>query len=329
MATYSKNTGTTGKMYIVDNGTTVEFLVDAGQGATHNERMPWRYTINNSTSGWQYYNLTSGGGQRSLGKWTITKDQTVKFELGDTNTSGLGGPSTLTANITRVGPPPKPDVWNPNNITANSIGGYASNMRNGGSPLTKVELAYGTSFQNGAPQKIISIALNGGGTITGLAEKTTYYIQLRYTNAKGSSPWSDATSATTYGYPRANRPSLSNVQQTSINASFSTSSDGGSPILEYQIGYGKSGSAPTNYASGKSATLTKLVPGTTYYVWGRARNKFGWGPWSSNISTRTTSGSWFYYNGAYRRAVPYVKVNGVWKPATPLINIAGLWQPGG
>ena len=109
MATYSKRTGSTGTMYIHDDGKNLTYIIDPGQTATRNASMPWRYTINGTTSSWKYYNLTSGGGQRTLATFTsVTTNQTVAFELGDTGTDGLGGPTRMTADIKRVGAPPQP-----------------------------------------------------------------------------------------------------------------------------------------------------------------------------------------------------------------------------
>lgn len=318
-------------MYIHDDGTDIEFLVDAGQTSTWVSRMPWRYTINNKTSAWQYYNHTSGGGMRSLGTFTPGRyDQTVKFELGDTGSYGLGGPTTLTANIKRVGAPPQPPAWRVTNLRDKSIsGGPGATIDNGGSALTKVELRYSTSPSG--PWTTVTIPNNVQYTIGNLERGTKYYFSVRYTNAYGTSPWSSVETATTYDLASGgSTPIISNVTQSSVNVSYTVSTyTGGKPIMSARVGYGTDPNAPQKYVTGTKMTISGLTPGLTYYFWGQAYTEFGWGYLSGRASARLLAGMWYFYQGQWRRAVPYVRVNGVWKPATPLIKIAGMWKPGG
>lgn len=334
MATYTKSTGATGTMYIHDNGTTIEFLINAGQTSTWVARMPWRYTINNKTSAWQYYNHTSGGGTRSLGVFTPGRyDQTVKFELGDTGSYGLGGPTTLTANIKRVSEPPKPPPWKITSVRDQSVSGtYPDVIDNGGSPLTKVELRYGkSSDMTSSSNTTIVIPNNVSYTVQNLSRDTVYYFWIRYTNAIGTGLWSDYAAVRTYDVAAGgSTPIISNVTQSSVNVSYTvTVYTGGKPIMSARVGYGTDPNAPQKYVTGTKMTISGLTPGLTYYFWGQAYTEFGWGDLSGRASAKLPAGMWYFYQGQWRRAVPYVRVNGVWKPAAPLINIAGLWRPGG
>lgn len=71
--------------------------------------------------------------------------------------------------------------------------------------------------------------------------------------------------------------------------------DGGSPILQHQIGWGTSPNVPGNGGGFGNLTVgtgsgfvTGLTPGTRYYFWSRWRNAIGFGPWSprNEVTTR-------------------------------------------
>lgn len=71
------------------------------------------------------------------------------------------------------------------------------------------------------------------------------------------------------------------------------SGDGGSPILQHQIGWGTSpnivgqgGGFGNLTISTGSGFISGLTPGATYYFWNRWRNAVGWGPWSPRNDVR-------------------------------------------
>ncbi|QIG57833.1 minor tail protein [Microbacterium phage PauloDiaboli] len=75
---------------------------------------------------------------------------------------------------------------------------------------------------------------------------------------------------------------------TSLRYRFSGNSDGGSPIREWQIGYGTSPST-VQYTVGSSGTSTigGLSEHTTWYFWSRGRNDVGWSGWSNRLQGNT------------------------------------------
>lgn len=118
------------------------------------------------------------------------------------------------------------------------------------------------------------------------------------------------------------------VDQDSFRYKFQGNGDGGSAILEWQIGYGGSSSLPQLYLkSSGTSTISKLKQGFTYFVWSRGRNAVGWGPWSARSVVTTYTGSRVKVSGVWEDAVPYVKVNGVWKMAQPYVKTGGIWKP--
>jgi hypothetical protein len=130
--------------------------------------------------------------------------------------------------------------------------------------------------------------------------------------------------------PAAPTPlSLDQIGHTSIRYRFSGNSNGGSVILEWQVGYGTD---PTKvqYTLGSSGTsvVGGLSLGTRWYFWSRGRNAVGWGPWSTRLDARTLAGSRVNLSGVWKEAIAYVKVAGVWKQAIPFLNVAGTWKDG-
>ncbi len=102
MVDYNKSTGSSGTMRIRDTGTTVEFWLNAGNSTTFNHDLPWGYTINGVTSNNRTFDYSAGDGWQRLGAWGVTTSQTVTFRLGDTGTSGFGGPTTHSVTINRA-----------------------------------------------------------------------------------------------------------------------------------------------------------------------------------------------------------------------------------
>jgi Fibronectin type III domain len=81
---------------------------------------------------------------------------------------------------------------------------------------------------------------------------------------------------------------------TSLRYRFGGTTDGGSPIREYQAqaSTSTSFSSPITLGSTGTTTFTGLQQGTTYYFRSRARNDIGWGPYSTTnaAGTGTTEG---------------------------------------
>lgn len=337
MASYTKDTGASGTMKIVDTGTRVEFWLRANS-STYNYQLPYGYTVNGTTDNSNSFRFEKGGDWQMLRSWAVSTSQTVYFRLQDSGTNSLGGPTTFSVAIKRAtypDPPTKPVV---SSITASSVYVTFSDGDNNGDAIDGRQIQYGTT----SPTNIVSS--DRSTTITGLKSGTQYYFRARTHNSEGYSAWTSYTGAKTLDEPAApGVVQISSIKQTSVRARFSDPSDtGGAAILERQIGYGVTNGTPTTtvkYAPNTGGTaaeqalnlalgisITNLAPGTTYYFRSRTRNSVGWSAWSAATAATTWAGGYVKVGGVWKTAVPYVKVGGVWKLARPMGRIFGYWE---
>lgn len=324
MTDYTKATGSTGTMKITDTGTVVEFWLKAGSG-TYNYQLPWGYTVNGVTNNNKTFRFEQGGAWQKLSSWTVTTTQTVTFRLFDSGTSGLGGPTTLTANINRSTVPAAPSPVTLSNITSTSVFATFTDGANGGAAIDQRRIGYGTDPN--ASQIIVSS--DGTTDITGLTPGTTYYFWAQTHNVNGWGLSSVRSQATTLKVPAApNPPIMSNVTQVSALATWTANNNGGTPILEYQVGYDTGFTGPSVFVNSVSSPklITGLSPATQYYFWVRARNSVGWSAWSNPFGIITVSGARVKVGGVWKNAIPYVRVDGVWVLARPWVKIMGVWK---
>lgn len=325
MTDYTKSTGSTGTMMIRDVGDGwVEFWLKAGS-ATFNHDLPWAYICNGTSSSWQQFDFVSGGSWQKIAWFYVTYSQTVTFKLGNTGTSGLGGPTDFNQYIFRASAPNPPSAPSIGTVGSSTVTLSFTDGANNGAGIDARQVGYGTD-----PSTVQATVNTGNSaTIGGLNPGTTYYFWARTHNSVGWSGWGGRSSATTVRVPDApSAPILSNAQPTTIDVAWTPNGNGGSPITGYEVGYGTSSSAPTTIATSSSSprTITGLVPGTVYFVWVRAINVVGPSPWSVAMSMRTLAGAYIKVGGVYKIAVPYVRVGGVWKLAQPYVKSLGVWK---
>jgi hypothetical protein len=78
------------------------------------------------------------------------------------------------------------------------------------------------------------------------------------------------------------------ISTTAIHVVFVGNYDGGSPVLEYEIGYGQSPSGPIyTIPSDGTTDVVGFTTGAHWYFWARGRNALGWSPWSNRVEAST------------------------------------------
>jgi hypothetical protein len=327
MVDFNKSTGSSGTMRIRDTGTTVEFWLNSGNSTTSNNNLPWSYTDASGTSGTLHFDYNANSGWQRLRSWTVTTDQTVTFRIGDTGTSGFGGPTSLSATIDRASIPSPPSACAFSSLTANTVVASFSDGASNGAAIDTRQIGFGTSSTS--VQHLVTS--DRSTLIIGLAPGTLYYFWARTHNAKGWSSWGPRSSITTPKVPPAPTPVIiSDVTQVSFWASFLGNGSGGSTVLEYRIYYNtqnnETGIQSVPYIGGTPRIVEDLLPGTLYYVWSRARNAVGWSAYSEVRTVRTIAGAYVTVGAVQVEAVPYVKVDGVWTLARPWGRVAGVWK---
>lgn len=171
-------------------------------------------------------------------------------------------------------------------ITVNSFRlhkGSNTTVPSTASGLTVAATCSGSTFASSKPS--MNVPAGGGwsssyalsGTRSGLASNTTYVVSV---SMNGSGTWGGtySFSITTSGStPSINPPStsdiiVSNLTETSVNLSFSVTSDGGSAVYDEAIELYTSGGTLIETKSGTNATFTGLSAGTSYYARAYCRN---------------------------------------------------------
>lgn len=77
--------------------------------------------------------------------------------------------------------------------------------------------------------------------------------------------------------------SVTPISDSAFHVVFYGNYDGGSPILEYQIGYGFSLGGPVATVTSDGTTdVGGFYSGQRVFFWSRARNALGWSGWSNN-----------------------------------------------
>lgn len=328
MTDYKKTTGYNGTMMIRDKGEStkkVELWFKAGYSSDWVNGLKFSWSAHGDTYS-KSINYPTGADWYHVATVTVTYSQYVTFRLvSDTSISGIGGPTTFKHWIHRDTEPDRPSTPRLSSITDDSVYVRFSDGDNGGDAINYRQIGYGTSSSYPQDYK----GSDGGTTVSGLSRGRRYYFWARTRNSVGYSNWSGRASAVTLDVPEeTTRPHVSNILATSAYVTFSPNGDGGSKILEYEVGYSTTEYVVDGYtvSSDRSTTITGLIPGTKYKIWARAKNSVGWSSWSTGTYITTVAGAYIQVGTERKLAVPYVNVNGVWKLAEPRVKKAGVWE---
>lgn len=326
MTDYILTISASSQMMIRDNGGWVEFWFHTGPQSWNNDQQ-YSFGANGSGSGVRKFRLVRGGNWQYVDSVYISYNQDISFTIYG---AGIGFPtSTFTQHIQRSTVPQAPTLLTAGPYSSTSFTISWRLNYDGGSGIVEWQLGYGQS-SNG-PTNTAPIS-GDDEVIGGFSPGQSMYFWVRVRNAVGWSGWSNRLQTTTWQVPAA--PGVAtfyNVTQKSAGISFPfvvRSTD--PPNLEKQFRYGTD---PTGVSIIGTVTIDEaveylynLIPGGTYYVWARARNSVGWGPWSASTKLTLIAGSRVLVAGAWKRAVPYVRVGGVWKVAEPWVKDLGVWK---
>lgn len=322
MVDYTRDIGGNTTLMIRDTGGNVEFWVRTGPTTWNNEQS-WSYGANGGNSPILHYRMVAGGNWQHFGTVFVGYDQDVRFTIYN---SSLGFPTyDFWQHISRSTVPAPPSIWQADTLSSTHIRVSISDGNNGGSAIVERQLGYG-----GNPNGVEYLWDITAGTtdIGAFAPGSRIFFWARTRNAIGWSGWSGRAEATTWRVPDSPNPvSFTDVDQKSVQTHFNDRFDGGQPILERQLGYGKDpDTATTTVTASPSDLISNLDPGKLYYFWSRSRNSIGWSPWSERSQVLLVAGARIYQGGEWKRAVPYIKVDGTWKVVRPWIRSAGEWK---
>lgn len=322
MADYTVNISGSTTLMIRDTGGNVEFWIRTGSQSWNNEQ-PWSFFANGGESGIRHFRLLRGGAWQKLGEVWVGYDQDVRFTVYD---SGLGFPTyNFWQHIGRTTVPGAPTIHQTYAISASHIKVQFAAGYDGGTPVVEWSIGFGANPNY--PEAYWPS--NGDSDVGPFVSGTRVYFWARGRNAIGWGAWSNRTEATTWRVPDAPQAvTFDDLAQTSVTTRFVDRSNGGTEILERQLGYSQNSTAAVSFAGNFSGvnSLSNLSPGKTYYFWARSRNSVGWGPWSEKQVLNLIAGARVFVDGQWKRAVPYVKVDGAWKVVRPWVKAAGVWK---
>ena len=202
-----------------------------------------------------------------------------------TNSAGTGYGDTISFK-TKAGLPTlvTTEVTSITETTAFS-GGTITN--DGGAPVTARGVCWSTSMN---PSLSDYSTADGSGTgafvsnLTGLKNKTTYYVRAYATNSSGTQ-YGNELSFTTVSLPTLITFPVTNVTSNSAMSGGNVTNDGGTPVIAKGVCWNTSGNPkdPDGYTINGSGIgsfnsfIPYLEPNTTYYLWAYATNGSGTG----------------------------------------------------
>ncbi len=224
----------------------------------------------------------------------LTNGTSYTFTVTATNANGTGPASEPSSAVTPATTPSAPSV-----VTATAGNGSAAVTwtapANGGSPITRYTVTPYIGTEAQATTTVTGTPPATGATVTGLTNGTSYTFTVTATNANGTGPASEHSSAVTPATtPSAPSVVTATAGNTKATVAWTAPANGGSPITSYTITpyIGATAQATTTITGSPpatSATITGLTNGTSYTFTVKASNSVGAGPASERSNAVTPS----------------------------------------
>jgi hypothetical protein len=191
MVDYTRGTGAAGTMLIRDTGWSVEFYIQSGYSSTFVGSLAWSGFVNGGGRGGSFA-YPSGSPWVLVHAENVSSTQDVRFSIGASGTSGLGGPTDFWQRIERTPPDTRTPPSAPGNPTFSEITptsvriSWAASGSTGGAAIDAYLLRRkdtpGGSYVDHSQEN------NRTRLVTGLTPGRTYYWSVYAHNVKGYSP---------------------------------------------------------------------------------------------------------------------------------------------
>ena len=246
---------------------------------------------------WTTYTPSPGVTTSPIVVTGLTNGTSYVFKVVASNAAGTGLASTVSSAVTPVTVPGAPSgllVVPGSGQASLSFTGSASN---GGSTITGYEYRYTWNSGANASTPVSVSSSTRSVTITGLTNGVAYNFEVRAVNALGNSSWASTAQTTTpSGVPGEVVTSDAVVGDGTLTFDYALSSDGGSPVTDYQYRYSynpRGVGIYTNFTSWISMNTTSdstnlvmsnLHNGDAYVVQIRAVNANGYSTYRGTVN---------------------------------------------
>ena len=178
------------------------------------------------------------------------------------------------------------------------------------------------------------------GGIGGLTNGTVYFFRVGAHNSAGWGQYSSAIGAVPRTVPSAPGLTANPVNATQVNLTVQRPANGGAPIDLYRVEMKTGVGGPwvlwhslgANNLASFIDYVNNLSPGTMYYFRVGAHNAAGWGPYSAEISAKTSSTTPGAPTGCTAYQTSYNTMYIDWNPASdggsPIINYNVMIEKG-
>jgi len=213
----------------------------------------------------------------------LTNGERYSFTVTATNEVGVGDTSAASNEVTPAGPPfaPPSITATPSSTVSSQVSVSIGRPDDNGRAIS----GYQVSINNGAWTNLSltssATANPATGTISGLAESTTYQVRARAVNAIDAGAASPSTSVTTFGPPVTPSNVVGSAGNASVSASWSSVPANGPNLTYTFLLYDPTGTFPRLTTTGTSLTMSNANCGgcvqnnVSYDIGVRACNDFG------------------------------------------------------